>query len=175
MGRWNDFSPLLLLETAKQQGGTLKVLNACRLLRMDIVYVICTKYPSIRYMLLPFDENFNILKILREQAEVCGVRKLFLLAWTKILRSQGKKVGANELSNKSRQAMVSVCHGRFWIIRVWKSDNQDTNLVWPVKLFLAFMNVPSYLYHSWLFLICDVMNFPHIRRTFILSFIKIMF
>ena len=37
------------------------------------------------------------------------------------------------------------------------------------KVFQTFLNVPSYLLHSWLFLICDVMNVPPIRRKFILK------
>ena len=39
------------------------------------------------------------------------------------------------------------------------------------KVYQTFMNVP-YLRHSWLFLICDVMNFPPIRRKFIMSFMQ---
>ena len=40
------------------------------------------------------------------------------------------------------------------------------------KVFQAFMNVPSYLHHSWLFLIYDVMNFTPIKRKFVWSFMK---
>ena len=36
----------------------------------------------------------------------------------------------------------------------------------------VFMNVPSSFSPSWLFLICDVLNFPPLRRKLVLSFMK---
>ena len=40
------------------------------------------------------------------------------------------------------------------------------------KVFKIFMNVPSSFSPSWLFLICDVLNFPTLRRKLVLSFMK---
>ena len=40
------------------------------------------------------------------------------------------------------------------------------------KVFKVFMNVPSSYSPSWLFLICDVLNFPPLRRKLVLSFMK---
>ena len=40
------------------------------------------------------------------------------------------------------------------------------------KVFKVFMNVPSSFRPSWLFLICDVLNFPPLRRKLVLSFMK---
>ena len=40
------------------------------------------------------------------------------------------------------------------------------------KVFKIFMNVPSSFSPSWLFLICDVLNFPPLRRKLVLSFMK---
>ena len=40
------------------------------------------------------------------------------------------------------------------------------------KVFKVFMNVPSSFSPSWLFLICDVLNFPPLRRKLVLSFMK---
>ena len=40
------------------------------------------------------------------------------------------------------------------------------------KVFKAFMNVLSYFNPSWLFLICDVMNFPPLRRKLVMRFMK---
>ena len=40
------------------------------------------------------------------------------------------------------------------------------------KVFKIFMNVSSSFNPSWLFLICDVLNFPPLRRKLVLSFMK---
>ena len=40
------------------------------------------------------------------------------------------------------------------------------------KVFKIFMNVPSSFSPSWLFLICDVLNFRPFRRKLVLSFMK---
>ena len=40
------------------------------------------------------------------------------------------------------------------------------------KVFKVFVNVPSSFSPSWLFLICDVLNFPPLRRKLLLSFMK---
>ena len=40
------------------------------------------------------------------------------------------------------------------------------------KVFKVFMNVPSSFSPSWLFLICDVLNFPPLRRKLVLSIMK---
>ena len=40
------------------------------------------------------------------------------------------------------------------------------------KVFKVFMNVPSFFSPSWLFLICDVLNFLHLRRKLVLNFMK---
>ena len=51
-----------------------------------------------------------------------------------------------------------------------KSTNGKVNVAFnKVKVF---MNVPSFFSPSWLFLICDVLNFPPLRRKLVLSFMK---
>ena len=41
-----------------------------------------------------------------------------------------------------------------------------------ITIKIIFMNVPSSFSPSWLFLICDVLNFPPLRRKLVLSFMK---
>ena len=40
------------------------------------------------------------------------------------------------------------------------------------KVFKVFKNVPSFFSPSLLFLICDILNFPPLRRKLVLSFMK---
>ena len=56
-------------------------------------------------------------------------------------------------------------------IKYCKSTIGKANVAFN-KVFKVFMNVPSSFSPSWLFLICDVLNFPPLRRKLIWSFMK---
>ena len=64
---------------------------------------------------------------------------------------------------------------RFYYCPMWikyrKSTIDKVNVAFN-KVFMVFMNVPSSFSPFWLFLICDVLNFPPLRRKLVLSFMK---